>query len=149
MTQANQESSMKTYRVSRLYRWSRAVAKVMLTGIAGSLYVFAVTHPTPLAFRLSLLAAMGLFGWLFYVRMPRLPTEITITEDGLVSFRSRKGTTRVQVADIRAIGRSFGRRTLKVEHAGGQLRVPNRFRKLLDLLLTLKGLNPSIDIRWA
>jgi hypothetical protein len=140
---------MKTYRVSRLYRWSRAGAKVILTAVAGSLYVFAVTHPTPLAFRLSLLAAIALFGWLFYVRMPKMPTEITITDDGYVSFRSRRGTTRVLAADIRSIGRSFGRRTLKVEHAGGQVRVPNRFRKLLDLLLTLKGLNPSIDVRWA
>ena len=140
---------MKTYRVSRLYRWSRVLAKVILTGVAGSLYVFAVTHPTPLAFRLSLLAGITLFGWLFYVRLPRMPTEITITDDGWVSFRSRRGTTRVQVADIRSIGRSFGRRTLKVDHAGGQVRMPNRFRRLLDLLLTLKGLNPSIDIRWA
>jgi hypothetical protein len=140
---------MKTYRVSRLYRWSRAVAKVILTGLAGSLYVFAVTHPTPLAFRLTLLAGIALFGWLFYVRLPRVPTEITITEDGWVSFQSRRGTTRVQVADIRSIGRSLGRRTLKFEHAGGQVRMPNRFRRLLDLLLTLKGLNPSIDIRWA
>ena len=140
---------MKTYRVSRLYRWSRAMAKVILTGLAGSLYVFAVTHPTPLVFRLTLLAGIALFGWLFYVRLPRIPTEITITDDGWVSFRSRRGTTRVQAADIRSIGRSFGRRTLKVDHAGGQLRMPNRFRRLLDLLLTLKGLNPSIEIRWA
>jgi hypothetical protein len=140
---------MKTYRVSRLYRWSRAVAKVVLTGVAGTLYVFAVTQPTPLAFRLSLLAGIALFGWLFYVRLPRMPTEITITDDGYVNFRSRRGTTRVQAADIRAIGRSFGRRTLRVEHTGGRVRVPNRFRRLLDLLLTLKGLNPAIDIRWA
>jgi hypothetical protein len=140
---------MKTYHVSRLYRWSRALAKLILTGVAGFLYVFAVTHPTPLAFRLLLLAGIALFGWLFYVRLPQMPTEITITEDGWVSFRSRRGTTRVQAADIRAIGRSFGRRTLKVEHAGGRVRLPNRFRRLLDLLLTLKGLNPSIDIRWA
>jgi hypothetical protein len=140
---------MKTYRLSRLYRWSRALAKVILTVVAGFLYVFAVTHPTPLAFRLSLLAGIALFGWLFYVRLPRVPTEITITEDGLVSFRSRRGTTHVQAADIRSIRRSLGRRTLKVEHAGGEIRVPNRFRRLLDLLLTLKGLNPSIDIRWA
>lgn len=140
---------MKTYRVSRLYRWSRALAKIILTGVAGFLYVLAVTHPTPLAFRLFLLAGIALFGWLFYVRLPKVPTEITITEDGWVSFRSRRGTTRVQAADIRAIGRSFGRRTLKVEHAGGRVRLPNRFRQLLDLLLTLKGLNPSIDILWA
>jgi hypothetical protein len=140
---------MKIYRVSRVYRWSRALAKVILTGAAGGLYAFAVTHPTPLAFRLGLLAAIALFGWLFYVQLPKIPTEITITEDGWVSFRSRKGTTRVQAADIRAIGRTFGRRTLRVEHAGGQVRLPNRFRRLLDLLLTLKGLNPAIDIRWA
>ena len=140
---------MKTYRVSRVYRWSRTVAKIALTGVAGFLYVFAVTHPTPLAFRLILLAAIALFGWLFYVRLPRMATEITITEDGLVSFRSRRGTTQIPVTEIRAIGRTLGRRTLKIEHAGGQIRLPNRFRRLLDLLLTLKGLNPSIDIRWA
>lgn len=140
---------MKTYRVSRVYRWSRALAKIALTGVAGFLYVFAVTHPTPLAFRLILLAAIALFGWLFYVRLPRMATEITITEDGRVNFRSRRGTTTVQATDIRAIARSFGRRTLKVEYAGGHVRLPNRFRRLLDLLLTLKGLNPSLDIRWA
>jgi hypothetical protein len=140
---------MKTYHVSRLYRWSRALAKLVLTAVAGFLYIFAVSQPTPLAFRLLLLAGIALFGWLFYVRLPRMATEITITEDGWVSFRSRRGTTRVRATDIRSIARSFGRRSLKVEHAGGKVRVPNRFRRLLDLLLTLKGLNPAIDIQWA
>jgi len=138
---------MKTYRVSRTYRWSRAGAKVILTVGAGVLYILAVTHPTPMAARLLLLAGIALFGWLFYVRLPKVPTEITITDDGWVDFQSRRGTTRVQAADIRSIGRSFGRRTLRVEHAGGQVRVPNRFRKLLDILFTLKGLNPAIEIR--
>ena len=138
---------MKTYRVSRLYRWSRTGAKVILTALAGFLYVMAVTHPTPLALRLLLLAAMALFGWLFYVRFPKMPTEITVTDDGWVNFQSRRGTTRVQAADIRSIGRSFGRRTLRVQHAGGQVRLPNRFRKTLDFLFTMKGLNPAIDIR--
>jgi hypothetical protein len=137
---------MKTYRVSRLYRWSRAGAKVILTAVAGVLYFVAVTHETPLAFRLVLLAAIALFGWLFYVRLPKMPTEITITDDGWVSFQSRRGTTRVQAADIRSIGRSFGRRTLSVEHAGGQVRLPNRFKKLLDFLFTMKGLNPAMRI---
>ena len=140
---------MKTYRVSRLYRWSRILAKVSLTGLGGLLYYIAVTQPTPLALRLTLLAGLALFGWLFYVRLPRIPTEITVTDDGWVNFRSRRGTTRVLAADIRSIGRTLGRRTLKVEHAGGEVRVPNRFRRLLDLLLTLKGMNPAIDIRWA
>jgi hypothetical protein len=138
---------MKTYRVSRLYRWSRFVAKVVLTGVGGVLYVIAVTHPTPLALRLMLLAGLALFGWLFYVRLPRMATEITVSEDGWVNFRSRRGSTRVQAADIRSIGRNFGRRTLSVVHAGGQLRMPNRYKKLLDFLFTMKGLNPAIEIR--
>jgi hypothetical protein len=138
---------MKTYRVSRLYRWSRFGAKVILTAVAGVLYVLAVTHPTPLAARLLLLAGIALFGWLFYVRLPKMATEITITDDGWVSFRNRRGTTRVQATDIRSIDRSLGRRTLRVEHAGGQVQVPNRFRKLVDLLLTVKGLNPALEIR--
>jgi hypothetical protein len=138
---------MKTYRVSRPYLWSRVGAKYLLTAVAAVLYVFAVTHPTPLAFRLVLLAAIAVFGWLFYVRFPKLTTEIAVSDDGWLDFRSRRGTTRVQAADIRSIGRSFGRRTVRVEHAGGQIRVPNRLRRLFDFLLTVKGLNPAVDIR--
>jgi hypothetical protein len=138
---------MKTYSVSRTYRWTRTGAKVLLTVVAGVLYVVAVTHPTPLLPRLLLLAAMAFFGWLFYVRLPHMPTEITFTNDGLVDFRSPRGSTRVPAAQIRSIARSFGRRTLRVEHAGGQVRLPNRFKKLLDILLTLKGLNPAVEIR--
>jgi len=137
---------MKTYRVSRIYRWSRFGIKVILTAVAGALYVAAVTQPTPLLLRLLLLAGIALFGWLFYVRLPKVPTEVAITEDGWVNFQSRRGTTRVQAADIASINRSFGRRTLRVNYNGGQVRLPNRFRKLVDLLLTLKGLNPAIEI---
>ena len=138
---------MKTYRVSRTYRWSRAGAKVILTVAAGILYVLAVTHPTPLTLRLLLLAGIALFGWLFYVRLPKMSTQITFTDDGWVNFQGGRGMTSVKAADIRSIGRSFGRRTLWVDYAGGQIRMPNRFRKLLDILLTLKGLNPAIEIR--
>jgi hypothetical protein len=138
---------MKTYRVSRLYRWSRLGAKVILTGVGGVLYVLAVSHPTPLALRLMLLAGLALFGWLFYVRLPRMATEINVSEDGWVNFQSRRGTTRVQAADIRSIGRNFGRRTLRVQHASGEVRLPNRYKKLLDFLLTMKGLNPAIEIQ--
>jgi hypothetical protein len=137
---------MKTYRVSRLYRWSMVGAKVVLTGVAGGLYVAAVTHPTPLAPRLWLLAGISLFIWLFYVRLPKIPTQITVTDDGWVNFQSRRGNTRVQAADIRSIGRTFSRRSLRVKHAGGQVKVPNRFKKLVDLLLTVKGHNPSIEM---
>jgi hypothetical protein len=137
---------MKTYRISRLYRWSMAGVKVVLTGVAGGLYLAAVTHPTPMAARLSLLAGIALFIWLFYVRLPKMPTQITVTDDGWVNFQSRRGTTRVQAADIRSIGRTFSRRSLRVKHSGGEVKVPNRFKKLVDLLLTLKGLNPSVEM---
>ncbi len=137
---------MKTYRISRLYRWSMAGVKVILTGVAGALYLAAVTHPTPMAARLSLLAGIALFIWLFYVRLPKIPTQITVTDDGWVNFQSRRGTTRVQAADIRSIGRTFSRRSLRVKHSGGEVKVPNRFKKLVDLLLTLKGLNPSVEM---
>ena len=115
---------MKTYRVSRLYRWSMFGAKVMLTATAGALYVVAVTHPTPLALRLLLLAGITLFGWLFYVRLPKMPTQITVTDDGLVNFQSRRGSTPVPAAEIRSIGRTFSRSSLRVKHAGGEVRVP-------------------------
>ena len=120
MLNAGGTSRMKTYRVSRLYRWSRTGAKVILTAVAGVLYVLAVTQPTPLAFRLWLLAGIAVFGWLFYVRLPKVPTEITVSDDGWVNFQSRRGTTRVRAGDIRSIGRSFGWRTLRIEHAGGE-----------------------------
>jgi hypothetical protein len=138
---------MKTYTVSRLYRWSRTGIKVILTAVAGILYFVAVTQETPLVFRLLLLAAIALFGWLYYVRLPKMPTEITVSEDGWVNFQSQRGVTRVQAADIQSIARSFGRRTLFVEHVQGRVRLPNRFKKLLDFLFTLKGLNPAIEIR--
>jgi hypothetical protein len=64
-----------------------------------------------------------------------------------VNFQSPRGTTRVQAADIHSIGRSFGRRTLRVQHSAGLIRLPNRFRKTLDFLFTMKGLNPAIDIK--
>ena len=138
---------MKTYRVSRTYRWSRAGAKVILTVVAAILYVLAVTHPTPLAARLLLLAGIALFGWLFYVRLPKMSTQITFTDDGWVNFHSRRGEIQVKASDIRSIDRSLGRRTLWVNYAGGRVQMPNRFRRLLDILLTLKGLNPAIEIR--
>jgi hypothetical protein len=138
---------MKTYKVSGLYRWSWLGAKVILTAVAGLLYFLAVTQAAPFGLRLLLLAGIALFGWLFYVRLPSTPTQITISDDGQVNFKSRRGTTSVQAADIRTIDQTFGRRALRITHSGGKVRVPNRFRKLVDLLLTLKGHNPALVIR--
>lgn len=138
---------MKTYRVSRPYLWLRAGTKALATAAAAFLYIRAVTHPTPLEMRLMLLAGLTAFGYLMYVRQPKMPTEITLAEDGWVEFRGRRGTRRVQVADLRTITPGVGRMAVKVRHAGGKLRMPNRFRGFYDFLATVKQINPSVAIK--
>ena len=138
---------MKVYRLSRPFVWSMAGLKVVLTALAASSYLYAVNHPTPMAQRLLLLAALALFGWLWYVRYPKMPTEIAVTDDGWVRFQGRRGAVRVQAADIRSIGQGLGRRTVRVRHAGGQLRMFNRFPGFYDFLSTVKAINPAIRVR--
>ncbi|GAC1472526.1 MAG: hypothetical protein NVSMB9_19810 [Isosphaeraceae bacterium] len=138
---------MKTYRVSRLFRWRMTGAKLLVTMIGVFLYVYAVTHPTPLAFRLVLLMGMAVLGWRYYVRLPRTPLKIDVTEDGWIHFQSPKETTRVPASAIRSVGRSFGRRTIRVQHEKGKIDLPNRFREFFDFLVTLKTLNPAVDVK--
>ena len=138
---------MKSYRVSRPFLWLTMATKFTLTAAAAVLYVVAVTHPTPLAPRLLLLAALILFGWLFYVRLPKMPTEIDLAEDGLIEFRARRGAQKVHVASIRSIGRGIGTRSARVKHNGGTLRIPGRIREFYDFLATVKTMNPAIEIR--
>jgi hypothetical protein len=138
---------MKTYRVSRLHLWSMSAAKVLLTGLAAAGYVSAVTHPTPLAYRLLLLAAMVFLGWLLYVRYPKMPTEIEVDKEGWVLFRGPRGETRVRVADIRAVGHDLGGGTVRIRHAGGRLYLFNRVPGFYDFLSTIKSLNPAIVVR--
>jgi len=111
------------------------------------LYVRAVTHPTPLPARMMLLAGLTAFGYLMYVRQPRMPTEIVWGEDGSIDFRGRKGTQRVHVADLRSIAPGVGRMAVRVRHTGGRLRMPNRFRGFYDFLATVKAHNPSVAIK--
>jgi len=73
---------MKSYRVGRRFLWSMTAAKIVLTIAAGLCYVLAVANPTPLGPRLLLLACMIVFGWLFYVRLPKMPTQIDVSNDG-------------------------------------------------------------------
>jgi hypothetical protein len=122
-------------------------AKIILTALAGVCYVVAVTHPTPLAPRLLLLACMIAGGWLLYVRLPKMPTEIDVADDGWVQFRGRRGTQQVHVASIRSIGQGLGGGTVKVRHGGGNLRMPNRVKDFYDFLSTVKTMNPAIVIR--
>jgi hypothetical protein len=138
---------MKSYCVARRFLWSVTAAKIVLTSAAGVAYVLAVTHPTPLGPRLLLLACMTAFGWLYYVRLPRMPTQIDLSNDGWVQFRGRKGTQKVHVGSIRSIGQGIGRRTVKVRHGGGRIRMPNRVEGFYDFLSTVKSLNPAIVVR--
>jgi len=138
---------MKSYRVSRAFLWSATAAKYILTAAAAGCYLYAVSHPTPLAPRLLLLALMIIFGWIFYVRLPKMPTEIGVANDGWIEFRNRRGTQQVHVASIRSIGRGIGRRTVRVRHGGGKLRLPDRVRDFYDFLATVKTMNPAIQIR--
>jgi hypothetical protein len=138
---------MKVYRVSRPYVWFMGVAKVVLTVAAAVLYLVAVTHPTPQGTRLLLLGALCVFGWIFYVRYPKMPRELAVSSDGWVHVRGRSADTRVHVTSIRSIGRGLGHQTVRLRHARGRLRLPNRFPGFYDFLATVKGLNPAIEIR--
>jgi len=138
---------MKSYRVSRAFLWSSTAAKYLLTAAAAGCYLYAVTHPTPLGPRLLLLALMIVFGWIFYVRLPKMPTEIGVADDGWIEFRNGRGARQVHVASIRSIGRGIGRGTVRVRHGGGKLRLPNRVRNFYDFLATVKTMNPAIEIR--
>lgn len=138
---------MKTYRVSRPYLWLRTGTKLLGTAAAALLYINALTHPTPLPARLLLLAGLSAFGYLAYVRQPKVPTEIAVAEDGWVEFRGRKATQRVPIADLLAIAPGLGRLAVNVKHAGGRLRVPNRFGGFYDFLATVKASNPSVAIK--
>jgi hypothetical protein len=138
---------MKSYRLSRRVSWFLSIAKVALTVLAGWAYVLAVTHPTPLAGRLLLLLVLAAFIWLFYVRLPSMPSEIDVNDDGWVSFRGRRGTQQVHVASIRSIGRGLLGKTVRVRHGGGKLQMPGGVKNFYDFLATVKGMNPVIDIR--
>jgi hypothetical protein len=123
------------------------MVKIILTAAAVVAYLSAVTHPTPLPARLLLLAALALFGWFFYVRLPRMPTEINVREDGWVQFRGSRGNQQVHVASIRSIGRDLGGKTVRVRHGDGRLRMPNGVKDFYDFLATVKRLNPAVEIR--
>jgi len=88
-----------------------------------------------------------LFGWLFYVRLPKMPTEVDVADDGWINFRGRRGTEKVHVATIKSIGRGLGGKTVRVRHGGGRLRMANGVKDFYDFLATVKGMNPAIDIR--
>jgi hypothetical protein len=146
-SQSRRGTIMKTYRVSRPYLWLMAATKVVLTVAAIAGYAYALSHPTAFVFRLALLVAILLLGWYFYVRLPRVPRELAITDDGWVLFQGRRGLTRVHAASIRSIAQSLGRRTVRLRHEGGKLRVPNRYRGFYDFLSTVRSFNPAVEIR--
>jgi hypothetical protein len=90
---------------------------------------------------------MIVLGWIFYVRLPNMPTEIDVEQDGWIRFRGKKGSSQVHVASIRSIGQGLTGGTVRVRHGGGNVRMPNRVRDFYDFLATVKGHNPAIVIR--
>jgi hypothetical protein len=138
---------MKSYRLSRTVSWFLSIAKILLTAAAGVVYILAVTHPTPLGFRLLLLLAMAVFIWFFYFRLPSMPTEIDVNHDGWIDFRGRRGNQQIHVASIRSIGRGLLGKTVRVRDGGGKVRMTGGVKNFYDFLSTVKGMNPAIDIR--
>lgn len=138
---------MKVYQVPRSFVWFMGLTKVLLTVAGAVAYVAAVTGPTPQPQRLALLAALCLFGWVFYVRYPRMTREISVSQDGWVRLRGPRRDRRIHVASIRSIGRGLGHRSVLLRHAQGRIRLPNRFRGFYDFLSTVKRLNPAIEVR--
>ncbi len=142
---------MKTYRVTRPYLWMLGGTKILLTGLGAVLYVSALANHAPLPARLALLAGLTTMGYVLYVRLPKMPTEINVAEDGAVDFRGRRGVvTRLRAQDIKAVRRTFlpiGRGAVKIAHSGGKVRLVNRFGGFYDFLTTLKSHNPAIQIK--
>lgn len=142
---------MKTYRVTRPYLWMQRGAKVLLTGLGAVLYVSALANHARLPARLALLAGLTAMGYFLYVRLPKMPTEIRVADDGSVDIRSRKGVlATLRAEDIKTIRRTFlpiGRGAVKIAHSGGKVRLVNRFGGFYDFLATLKAHNPAIQIK--
>lgn len=142
---------MKTYRVGRPYLWLQNGVKLGLTALGGVLYVSALANHAPLPARLTLLAGLTTMGYLLYVRMPKMPTEIQVADDGSVDIRGRKGlVAHIRAQDITAVRRGLipiGRGSVKIKHAGGKVRMANRFGGFYDFLATMKTHNPAIQIK--
>jgi hypothetical protein len=98
----------------------------------------------------SILVAV-LVGWSFLYFALVIPFEITIDEDGAVGFRSRLRTVTIPAGDITSIttGAWFDPNTFQavVRHKGGKLALINQFAGFRDFLTTLRGLNPSVEIK--
>jgi hypothetical protein len=98
----------------------------------------------------SLLMAVVVCGMFFHFAL-RIPVEITIDEGRRVRFRGRLRTVTVPVSDLVLIqtGRWFdpNRFQMDVVHKRGKLTMINRFSNFTDFLVTVKELNPSLEIK--
>jgi hypothetical protein len=81
----------------------------------------------------------------------KVPFEIAVKKDAMIEFRSWLRTYALRPQDIISI-RTGGwndpqRVQIDVRHKGGRLLLPNEFSDFRDFLVTLKSLNPSIEIK--
>ena len=109
-------------------------------GVAGSL-----------AAGMGSLLACGIVVWGFFHIALAIPSEIAIDERGAIGFRSRLRTVTVQAGDILSI-RTGGwfdpnRFQAVVRHKGGKLMLINQFPGFRDFLVTVRELNPAVEIK--
>ena len=100
---------------------------------------------------LASLAVAGVVAWGFFRLALATPTELALGEDGCIEFRSSLGTTRLRINDITSIstgGWSDPNRFLvTIRHKDGKVKLVNQFRDFRDFLVTVKSLNPSVEVK--
>ncbi|GAC1471252.1 MAG: hypothetical protein NVSMB9_17210 [Isosphaeraceae bacterium] len=170
-------SERKTYRISLVVRLLQCVflAAGLLTALCtiGNIVLFngvLITQPK-LLFSLiarmnppgaggaggAIVAGVGtvlagaLVAWNFFFFALVIPIEITIDKEGAVGFRSRLRTIAIPAGEITSIstGGWYDPNGFQavVRHKGGKLKLINQFADFRDFLVTLRELNPAVEIK--
>ena len=88
-------------------------------------------------------------GWYQFLR---IPFEIKIQDDGLISFRTLFGRIVLSAADIesiRAWGNVVGGGILKVKRKRGSLKILYNMAGLADFVGKVKTLNPTVNVKGS
>ncbi len=98
-----------------------------------------------------LFAIAWLGGVLFFIRWAlETPVEIAVRDDGELSFRGTLRSRSIAVAAITSIKtggwRDPNRLLAFVRHENGTIVLVNHFPDFVQLLATVKTLNPTVDI---
>jgi hypothetical protein len=89
---------------------------------------------------------LGILAWIWYFYL-RIPFEIRLRDDNVLEFVSVIKTTVVAPRDLISIkGALLNLGFIKVKHTGGSIRLICQITGLYELIYTVKGLNPDIEI---